>query len=678
MDNSQAKQTMFEMYPEDTAYVGTYNTYKWSGLLRDLIRVYGILNPFESDKLNKVISKELNISYKSEESEEDEEEDLDDIEFLMKKSNTFNKFLNNNKELRNDFLLLFGKIRNTGKHAGGIVISEKIHENMPINDVDGLPVTSLTEGVTTKDLSDMGFVKIDILGTTVLLVIGDCIKLIESKTKMSNEEIYNKINPDTINFSNENVFNKIFRNGNLCGIFQFKSAGMRGYLEQVKPKTIEDLIAQNALFRPGPMAVGAHLKYGKLRDGKEQPNYFDSEKVEKVLKSTFGLLIYQEQIDGLATEVGNFSRADAITLRKTLIKWQKLGEEGQKKVESMKIKFFEGAKENKLKPDSINELWNMAIQMAGYSFNRAHSCCYAIIAYQCAYIKYFFPREFYTSLLKNISVSEYGEVISEIKKNGYEILPPDINNSESEFAIKNDIIYFGLSNIKGVGEKASKVIIYEREKNGKFSDLEDFLNRKMDWRVVNTRVIQNLIKVGCFGNNELLLLQIYDETKNSKNKSTNRFSLMLEGDSEFKKLHEKYIDDKNFKKQFSAEERNAIEIEFFEANILYDSFSLKDRKEKIKAYENKVGTFDDGRDYICVEFIEYRECRDKNGNEMAFTEMIDISGNKKSGVIFSSSFVKNKGKIKNVYFIKADLNRSRGSYVINQYDEIDKIEVKNV
>jgi DNA polymerase-3 subunit alpha len=332
-------------------------------------------------------------------------------------------------------------------------------------------------------VEDAGLLKMDFLGLRNLTIIKDCIKIIE---KLHD----NLIDIDNIPLDDEKTY-EVFKNGTTKGIFQFSSDGMRAHLKQLKPDKFDDLIAMNALYRPGPMEYIPN--YIKRKHGKEEIEY-DLPEMESYLSNTYGITVYQEQVMLLSQKLAGFSKGDADMLRKGM------GKKIKSVLDKLKPKFFEGCSENGFDIKVVEKIWTDWEAFASYAFNKSHSTCYALIAYQTAYLKAHYPAELMAAILTNHmrDIKDITLYMEECKAMGVKVLGPDINESFYKFAVnKEGEVRFGLGAIKGVGEGAVKAIVEERKENGNYTDFTDFVSR-VDLRSANKRTLESLAYSGGF------------------------------------------------------------------------------------------------------------------------------------------------------------------------------------
>ena len=379
---------------------------------------------------------------------------------------------------------LEGVARHASTHACGIVISAEPLDNIvPLQHPTQDDLNIVTQ-YGMHSIEDLGLLKVDLLGLKNLTIIEDTLSriyVVQNK----------KIDIENIPLDDKATY-KLLQRGDCIGVFQLESEGMRRYLKQLKPTELEDIIAMVALYRPGPMQFIPDYIAGKHK--KKKIEYLHP-KLEPILESTYGVGIYQEQLMQIARELADFSLSEADTLRKAI------GKKIKSLLDAQKEKFISGCEKNGVKKEISQKIWEWVLPFARYGFNRSHSCAYALIAYQTAFLKAHFPVEFMASLLtsEKADVERIGFLIEECKRMGIEVLPPDINESLKNFTVipgKNQI-RFGLLAIKNVGENIVEAIVRERKEGGSFQLIEDFISR-IDPRVLNKKSLESLIKAGVF------------------------------------------------------------------------------------------------------------------------------------------------------------------------------------
>ncbi|HEV7780074.1 MAG TPA: DNA polymerase III subunit alpha [Chitinophagaceae bacterium] len=376
---------------------------------------------------------------------------------------------------------LEGSVRNTGIHAAGIIIApQDLTELIPVatSKESSLWLTQIEGNV----IEETGILKMDFLGLKTLTILKNALALIKHIHDV-------EIDIDTIPLDDKKTF-ELYQHGSTIGTFQFESAGMQKYLRELKPDKFGDLIAMNALYRPGPMAYIPN--YIERKHGRETITY-DLPEMEEYLQETYGITVYQEQVMLLAQKLAGFSKGDADVLRKAMGKKQK------SVLDKMKAQFIAGATEKLFPTERLEKIWTDWEAFAQYAFNKSHSTCYAYVAYQTAYLKAHYPAEYMSAVLNNAgSIDKITFFMEECKRMGLKVLGPDINESLKGFAVNDKgEIRFGLGGLKGVGEAAVESIIEERKKGGSFPDIFDFIKR-INQRTVNKKTLESLAYAGGF------------------------------------------------------------------------------------------------------------------------------------------------------------------------------------
>jgi DNA polymerase-3 subunit alpha len=379
-------------------------------------------------------------------------------------------------------LRLEGLVRHASTHAAGVVLS-----NLPL--VDHLPLFVDKEGgiVTQYDMGSVekiGLVKFDFLGLKTLTLIHDCLNLIEQSRGV-------KIDLPHLALDDKKTY-RLLCNGDTTGVFQLESTGIREMTVKIRPNCFEDLVAILALYRPGPLDSGMAEEYIKRKHGKEKIRYLHP-LLEPVLKDTYGVIVYQEQVMQIAQILAGYSMGEADILRRAM------GKKDPEEMAAQRERFVEGAKAKKISHEKATEIFDQMETFARYGFNKSHSAAYALVSYQTAYLKAHYPVEFLAALM-TWEMDDTDKVIknlAECRLKGVEVLAPDVNESGSDFTPVGDKIRFGLAAVKNVGAKAVEVILESRRQEGPFASLFDFC-RRVDLTAVNRRVIESLIKCGAF------------------------------------------------------------------------------------------------------------------------------------------------------------------------------------
>ncbi len=454
---------------DKVCHIITFGTMLAKGVIKDVARVLGF--PFEdANAITNLIPDQLKITLKEAQEKEPRLKEL--VEGNPKAKKLFDLALK-----------LEGLTRHASKHAAGIVISpEPIDEVLPVY----VPSKSneLVAQYAMTELESIGFLKIDFLGLKNLTLIDRAVKLIKKNHNVD-------LDMDKLPLDDPKTF-VLLCEGKTSGIFQLESSGLKEVLQKLQPAVFEDIIAVNALYRPGPLGSGMVDDFIERKHGRQKITYLFDE-LEPLLKETYGVIVYQEQVMKVASAIAGYSLGQADILRRAM---------GKKKIEVMaqqRETFLAGAKKNNFDEKKSGELFDLMAHFAGYGFNKSHSAAYAMIAYQTAYLKANYPDEFMACLisLEATNAEKMSFYLQEAKDMGLVIEPPDINRSEVDFSVHNGNILFGLHGIKNVGLAAIEAILTECEKKGPFIDLFDFCKRN-DLRVCNKRVIENLIFAGAF------------------------------------------------------------------------------------------------------------------------------------------------------------------------------------
>ena len=412
--------------------------------------------------------------------EEKEQLQPDDIE-NTKKLREIYKGDDLNSKILHEAEILEGSVRNTGIHASAIIIAPK-------DLTDLLPVATSKESelwltqIEGGTIEEAGVIKMDFLGLKTLSILKTALQLIKQNHGVT-------IEIDEIPLDDEQTY-KLYQQGDTNGTFQFESPGMQKYLRELKPDKFDDLIAMNALYRPGPMSYIP--EYIDRKHGKRQVVY-DLADMEEFLKDTYGITVYQEQVMLLSQKLAGFSKGDADVLRKAMGKKQKYI------LDKMKLQFVEGATAKGHATEKLEKVWTDWEAFAQYAFNKSHSTCYAFVAYQTAYLKAHYPSEYMAAVLNHAgSIDKITFFMEECKRMGLKVLGPDINESQNGFAVnKNGEIRFGFSGLKGVGENAIENIIEERNKQGHYTSIYD-LAKRVNHRAANKKSLESLAYSGAF------------------------------------------------------------------------------------------------------------------------------------------------------------------------------------
>ena len=384
--------------------------------------------------------------------------------------------------------MLEGTVRGTGIHAcGTIICRDAISDWVPVSTAEDKSDPGHKLLATQYDghvIEETGLIKMDFLGLSTLSIMKETVENI----RLTHDGF--TLNLDTIPIDDELTY-KLYQEGRTIGTFQFESAGMQKYLRELRPTVFEDLIAMNALYRPGPMD---YIPSFIARKNGKEPITYDIPCMEKYLKDTYGITVYQEQVMLLSRQLADFTRGESDALRKAM------GKKKKAIVDAMKPKFIEGGKKNGHDPKVLEKIWGDWEKFASYAFNKSHATCYSWVAYQTAYLKAHYPAEFMAGNMSRClnDITKITKLMSECQAMGIPCLGPDVNESEQKFsANKKGEVRFGLSAIKGMGEAAATNIIAERHKNGQYKDIFDFVQR-VNLSAVNRKAMESLALSGGF------------------------------------------------------------------------------------------------------------------------------------------------------------------------------------
>ena len=462
-----------EKYGKDqVAQIVTFGTLAARGVIRDVGRVMDL--PYSlCDQVSKMVPAELNIT----------------LDLALKKNPELKGLYDTDEQVHKLIDMsrrLEGLPRHTSMHAAGVVISRtNIDEYVPLSrGSDG----TITTQFTMTTLEELGLLKMDFLGLRTLTVLQDAVAMIQKDHGV-------KLDLDHIDFNDKKVMESI-GTGKDDGVFQLESGGMKSFMKELKPESLEDIIAGISLYRPGPMDfIPKYLK------GKNDPAAitYTCPQLEHILKPTYGCIVYQEQVMQIVRDLAGYTlgRSDLVRRAMSKKKADVMARERKNFVYGNEEEGVKGCAANGIDEKTANQIFDDMTDFAKYAFNKSHAAAYAVVAYQTAYLKYYYPREFMAALMTSImdNVTKVSEYILACRNMGIGILPPDINEGVSGFSVSGNSIRYGLSAIKSVGRAVVDVIISEREAGGPFSTLEDFVSR-MSNREVNKRTLESFIKSG--------------------------------------------------------------------------------------------------------------------------------------------------------------------------------------
>ena len=492
-----------EKYGKDcVANIITYGTLGAKMVIRDISRVHNLAYA-DADRLAKMIPDELNIT----------------LEDALKKSTELRDEVARNpvaKKIFDQARVLEGMVRNTGKHAAGIIITDR-----PLDEF--VPLTLQEEDVTVQfdmnAVGKLGLLKMDFLGLKTLTVIADAVDNIRRTADP-------KFDIETISLEDAKTF-ALLNSGRTTGVFQLESGGMQNLCRQISLSTIDEIVALIALYRPGPMEwIPDYVR------GKKDPSTvtYPHKLLEEVCRETYGIMVYQEQVMEAAKIIAGYTLGGADMLRRAM------GKKDADALAKERTKFVEGAKRvNNIEEKTANSIFDILNKFAGYGFNKSHSAAYAILSYQTGFLKANYPVQFMAAMLSSeLGNSEkVSHFVAECEAMGLKVLGPDVNESREMFTPVADKIRFGLAGVKGVGELAAQKIIAERDAKGPFASFEDFISR-VDGRAINKRVLEHLSKTGAFDFSGALRKKIFDSidgamataANNARDKAAGQHSFM--------------------------------------------------------------------------------------------------------------------------------------------------------
>ena len=601
---------------DSVAQISTRGTMAARAVLRDVVRVLGKPYGF-GDRLAKAIPDVLGISLEEAYKEKQFKETIDESE--------------ESKEVFDMALKLEGLSRSVGTHAAGVVIAPTaLTDFTPLFlDADKGTVASQFD---MGDVESAGLVKFDFLGLKTLTIIDQSVRRINSKVNNKDEEI----DIENLSLKDPETF-ELLQRGQTTAIFQLESRGMRDYLKQLVPNDFEDIVSMNALYRPGALGMNMVDSYINRKHGKEEVTY-GHEAVEKILSTTYGVIVYQEQVMQIAQELSGFTLGQADILRRAM------GKKKKEEMESLRSTFVEGAVKKEVNERYAANLFDQIEQFAGYGFNRSHSVGYALIAYQTAWLKAHFPAEFMASVLScDLGNTDNIQLFVEDCKNiGLSVLSPDVNRSSYRFEdLDSKTILYGLGAIKGIGESLVEQIVTERKKE-KFKDMYDF-SLRVGFNRINKRILTTLIGSGALdslGEREDMFRRIDSCLKSAEQASERNKSNIkdLFGEEIITPAEEKVNEDIEFDK---------IGAEWNALGFYLDSHPLENKKKEVR---NMCGFFiselqsETHTQRIAGCLIQFNVRQGKRGR-FAFATLDDGSG-KIEVSIWAEAFEKYRNLIK--------------------------------
>jgi DNA polymerase III subunit alpha len=609
-------------YKNGVAHIITFGKLKARMAIRDMGRVLGL--PYgQVDKISKMIpfdpSRPLSLK-----------ESID-------REPRFKEEIKNNKKVEKLIelsLKVEGLNRNMATHAAGVVIAgENLSQQVPLYKDHSANLILPSTQFDMHSSENAGLVKFDILGLTALTVISKTIKMLKQKN----------INLDIskIDLQDQSVF-KLLSTGETTGLFQLESTGVRATLRQMKPTEFNDIVALVALYRPGPMSNIP--TYNECKNGQRTPDYIH-ETLEQILKPTYGIIIYQEQVMQIAQTLASFTAGEADILRRAM------GKKKRTELEKQKEKFISGALKNNIKKDVANYVFTKIEPFADYGFNKSHAVAYALIAFQTAHLKTYYKEEFIAASMSTTltNTSKLREYVEELKRLKVEVIRPSINNCFAEFRADTNKIFYGLGAIKSVGFEAISNIVNERESNGKFETFTDFINR-VDPRDVNKLQLEGLVKAGAFDeidpNRKKLFEAIPKIIQTIKNKYEEKVSNQK---NLFDNISNKENQIFEFKTTKPWSKKELLSEEFISLGFYISDHPLNEYKEffsqlDVDSYKDFMES-DKSEALVAGTIMSIQEKKSAKGNSYA---IVKFSDNKSEFEIFlfSDLFSSNREKLK--------------------------------
>ncbi len=626
-----------EKYGSDkVVQIVTFGTMAAKGVIRDVARAMDLPYSF-ADQLAKMVPNELNIT----------------LERALQINPELKELYSSNeqvKQLLDMCKKLEGLPRHTSMHAAGVVICQKpADEFVPLSrGSDG----SITTQFTMTTIEELGLLKMDFLGLRTLTVIKDAVDLVKAGKHID-------LDMGAIDYNDKKVLDFI-GTGKTDGVFQLESAGMKSFMKELRPQSLEDIIAGISLYRPGPMDFIP--KYIKGKNNTNDITY-STPLLEPILAPTYGCIVYQEQVMQIVRELGGYTLGRSDLVRRAMSKKK------QSVMEKEKANFVYGNEQEGVPgcvsrgiPEEVaDQIYEDMMDFAKYAFNKSHAACYAVVSYQTAYLKYYYPVEFMAALMTSVidNSTKVTEYIMSCRGMGIAMLPPDVNSSQARFSVQDNAIRFALTAIKSIGRPVIAAIVREREERGIYTTLKDFITRTSEYDV-NKRVIENLIKAGAFDSlpgTRKQLMSVYSAlmerlVKDKKNNMAGQMSLFDFADDEEKDAFEIPLPDVG---EYTKEELVVFEKEV--TGIYVSGHPLESYKDFIEHRisartsdfyldeETNEVKVEDGKDVIVGGILADKKNKyTKNDKVMAFVTLEDMYGSIEV-VIFPRDYEKNSEKL---------------------------------
>ena len=494
------KEIMQEKWGHTTVVpISNFNTLQLKSLVKDISKLYDI--PFtEANAVTSRMVAEATPKAKAKHGIKGGMY-IPTFEDLMEFSDSLQSYLHKYPHIEEHIKVIYGQVRSTSRHAGGVVVGEDLDKHMPLIRSGGVIQTPWSEGQNVRHLEPLGFIKFDVLGLASLRMVETAIRHILKRHEGIDNPTFEdvrayydeKLHPEKIDLADQKVYKNIFHKGKWAGIFQFTESGAQNFCKQVKPKNIIDVSAITSIYRPGPLGANVDKKFVKAKENPRDINYLNK-RVKDITKETYGFLIFQEQIASLAHELGEGISLDEGNLLRKLLTKKGTGK-GEQEKENIHKKFVKGCLNKKLTEEQAEELWDTFEYFSGYGFNKSHAVSYSILSFQCAWLLNYYPSEWMAAFLDKEPEHKKERAIGIAKSLGFETAPLDVNTSGKVWEISDDgkTLIQPLTSIKGLGDSAMDQILVNRP----FNTIEEFLfHKEITYSKLNKKALDVLCRSG--------------------------------------------------------------------------------------------------------------------------------------------------------------------------------------
>ncbi len=607
---------------DNVAQIITFGTMAAKAALKDVGRALDL--PYgDVDKLAKLVPNQLNIT----------------LEEALKQSGQLRSAIEADERFKDVLEVakrLEGLARHASTHAAGVVISpQPLTELLPVYKTNRDEITTQYD---MKGLERLGLLKMDFLGLTTLTVLSDTVKLIAANRRV-------QVDLETLSLDDPMTY-QLFSRGDTTAIFQFESHGMRDILRRYQPSRLEDLTALNALYRPGPIQGGMIDDFIARKHGKKKVTY-DLPELKEILEETYGVILYQEQVMQIANRLAGFSLGEADILRRAM------GKKKREEMAAQRDKFLAGCAMNKIPAKKAERIFDLMAEFAGYGFNKSHSCAYALLAYQTAWLKSHYPVEFMAALLTSETgnTEKVVKYIHEAKGMGITVLPPDVNSSDVDFTPVGEQIRFGLRAIKNVGENTVRGLLEAREKLGRFRSIFELCD-SVDPRLLNRRVLESLVRAGALDSLGARRAQVYTVIdramergqKLQRESASNQHGLFMSGGASHHPAEPELPDLEEWP-EYELLANEFATLGFYISGHPLDKYS--ERLKELKAVElAAMEGRRNGEDVSIGALVSsMRPMRSRKGDRWAILNLQDMTGQLEA-LVFPEAFARLEGLLK--------------------------------